>query len=235
MPKVKPEYVDNKKKEILDAAYRVAMGKPMHEVSMRDIIRACGMSQGAIYRYFSCLDDILIELVNRECPPVDMAKEVEAIISQNSSPEQTMYALIELWRTKVFNCWIGVGKIFSELTAMYTNDHEKLLKFRRGVQLGLQEAVFQEKSFAWMMEKIEEGIFQPQLPLSDIIIFMSAAFDGMIRDMILVKHYHLGDLYPPMASLRGDRMIYSVYLAVHALLGSPEEPIPFKGDSNEIE
>lgn len=55
MPKMNQDYFEQKRRKILDAAYVVCMQKPMHEVSMRDIISESGLSQGGIYRYFQTL------------------------------------------------------------------------------------------------------------------------------------------------------------------------------------
>ena len=49
MPKVSDAYFEKKRNEILDAAYAVAMEKPVYTVSMRDIIQRSGLSQGGIY------------------------------------------------------------------------------------------------------------------------------------------------------------------------------------------
>lgn len=65
MPKTSEDYFKQKRRKILDAAFTVCMKKPMFEVSMRDVISESGLSQGGIYRYFSNLDEILIELFNR--------------------------------------------------------------------------------------------------------------------------------------------------------------------------
>ncbi len=49
MPKVTQEYIENKKKFIADAAYRVCLRKPVEMVTMMDVIEETGLSQGGIY------------------------------------------------------------------------------------------------------------------------------------------------------------------------------------------
>ena len=58
MPKVTQEYIDNKKKFIVDAAYQVCLRKPVEMVTMMDVIEETGLSQGGIYRFYKDLDDI---------------------------------------------------------------------------------------------------------------------------------------------------------------------------------
>ena len=65
MPKVSDEYFEQKRKEIVDAAYRVCMKKPITSVEMKDIIAETGFSHGVIYRYYSELDEVLQDLVIR--------------------------------------------------------------------------------------------------------------------------------------------------------------------------
>ena len=65
MPKVSDEYFEQKRKEIVDAAYRVCMRKPITSVEMKDIITETGFSHGVIYRYYSELDEVLQDLMIR--------------------------------------------------------------------------------------------------------------------------------------------------------------------------
>ena len=63
MPKVSEEYYKNKRKEIVDAAYRVCTRKPISSVEMKDIIEETGFSHGVIYRYYKDLDEVFKDLV----------------------------------------------------------------------------------------------------------------------------------------------------------------------------
>ena len=65
MPKVSEEYYKNKRKEIVDAAYRVCTRKPITSVEMKDIIEETGFSHGVIYRYYKDLDEVLKDLLNK--------------------------------------------------------------------------------------------------------------------------------------------------------------------------
>ena len=46
MPKVSEEYYKNKRKEIVDAAYRVCTRKPISSVEMKDIIEETAKKRG---------------------------------------------------------------------------------------------------------------------------------------------------------------------------------------------
>lgn len=64
MPRVSDDYYDKKRKEIIDAAYRVCIRKPITSVVMKDVIAETGFSHGVVYKYYKDLDDILCDLVS---------------------------------------------------------------------------------------------------------------------------------------------------------------------------
>ena len=45
-PKVSKEYIANKKKKIIEAAYQLCLEKTVSTVTMQDIINRIGLSQG---------------------------------------------------------------------------------------------------------------------------------------------------------------------------------------------
>ncbi len=58
MPKVVPEYKEEAKSRILDAANKVFAEKGYHEATMDDIAKRLGVSKGAIYLYFAGKEDL---------------------------------------------------------------------------------------------------------------------------------------------------------------------------------
>src|SRR5947209_12367380 len=57
MPKVVPEYKEEAKSRILEAANKVFAERGYHEATMDDIAKRLGVSKGAIYLYFSSKED----------------------------------------------------------------------------------------------------------------------------------------------------------------------------------
>ena len=58
MPKVLPEYKEEAKSRILEAANKVFAERGYHEATMDDIAKRLGVSKGAIYLYFSSKEDL---------------------------------------------------------------------------------------------------------------------------------------------------------------------------------
>lgn len=220
MPKVNSDYFEEKKNKILDAAFTVCMKKPMHEVSMRDIISESGLSQGGIYRYFSNLTDILVALITRDSECYDVKTLVDTAISSDKVPEKVIGEIFGIYEKTILDNLVGVGKIYYEANVLYANDKESLSRFSQ-TRMVSEEAYLQEKCFSFIAGKIVEGYFKPKLPLEDLFNFLAVSFDGIIRDLILSKHYQ----FPIPAGFEKDRLIKSLCTALVLLLDGNEKLI----------
>lgn len=220
MPKVSADYFEEKKNKILDAAYAVCMKKPVYSVSMRDIISETGLSQGSIYRYFSSLTDILIALITRDSESYNVKTLVDTAISYSNVPEKVIGEIFGVYEKAFLDNLVGVGKIYHEITALYANDKEVFSRFYH-TRMASEEAYLQEKSFSFIAGKIAEGYFKPKLALEDLINFLVASFDGIIRDLILSKHYQ----FPTPGGFEKDRLTKSLCTAFVLLLGGDEDLI----------
>ena len=233
MPKVKDAYFEQKRNQILDAALAVSMRKPMYEISMRDIISESGLSQGGIYRYFSNADAIFIALINRDCVLFDMETQLDTLLNSTHSPERIIYELMSVWKRLVLDNLIGVGKIYFELYTVYANDKEKHSYFLGNITLASEETIFKQKSIQYVAQQIETGYFKPKLPLEDTICFLATTLDGIIRDVILCKHYHIPSGLPDGGQLDETKLMHTLAIALIALLGGDELKIFEEEHHNE--
>ena len=62
MPKVNEEYFEEKRNQILDAAFAVCNRKPAYDVTMSDIVAETGLSQGGVYKYFGNMENYQKEI-----------------------------------------------------------------------------------------------------------------------------------------------------------------------------
>ena len=224
-PKMSTDYFEQKRRQILDAAFAVCMRKPMHQVSMRDIIAEVQFSQGNIYRYYANLDEILIDLINKRRIPYDAKAAINAAVSSDQSPECVVGALFAIWEKAILDNILGVGKIFYELCTVYVNDPERLMYFVSKSDTARDEAYLKEKGFSFVMQKTMEGYFQPKLPMEDMFHFLGTSFDGIIRDLIISTHYNT----PTFPQLDKNRLVKSLCTAFVLLLGGNEQRIyPFE-------
>ena len=229
MPKVNEDYFSAKRKYILDSAYAVATSKPVHEVSMRDIISESGLSQGGIYRYFSNIDEIFITLVNSGSDAVSLGEDIDKVLLLDEHPEKILMRLFFIWKRITLDQILGVGKIYFELSILYANDKKRLANFMDNCLIVKEEALFQEKAFGYISKKLGEGYFSPLLPVDEIIRYLFASLDGIIRDSILAYHYQVNDAFQIANEWNTDKLVQSACTAFILLLGGNPDFIP-KGE-----
>ncbi|WP_329261155.1 TetR/AcrR family transcriptional regulator [Actinoallomurus sp. NBC_01490] len=70
MPKVSPEYRDERRAHIMAAARRCFVRDGFHETSMQDLVREAGMSSGAVYRYFDSKDAVILAIAEENLDEV---------------------------------------------------------------------------------------------------------------------------------------------------------------------
>jgi len=214
-------YFEQKRRQILDAAFAVCMRKPMHEVSMRDIIAEVQFSQGNIYRYYANLDEILIDLINQRSVCYDAKAEIDIAISLEQAPERTLGMLFDVWEKVILDNILGVGKIFYEMCAVYVNDPERLMHFVSKSSTARDEAYLKEQGFSFVTQQVMGGYFQPKLPLEDIFSFLGTSFDGIVRDLIIGTHYNV----PMFPHFDKGKLVRSLCTAFVLLLGGNEQLI----------
>ncbi len=59
MPKVTPAHMEDRRRQIIDAAYRCFARKGFHQTTMRNICTEAELSAGAVYTYFKGKEEII--------------------------------------------------------------------------------------------------------------------------------------------------------------------------------
>lgn len=189
MPKVSNEYVVRKKNAILEAALTVCKVKPLYEITMRDIIKASGLSQGGIYRYFSDLDEILVAIINQANNNADYKQAVNATIENSNSPKETIENLFTFLGEYIKENLSTVGKIQFELTILFANNPKRQEKILSNITEQESGQYLVERLFNAVNEGISLGCFQPKVSPEDLFTFMMTSIDGIVRDVVLQKCY----------------------------------------------
>src|SRR5438552_14789580 len=97
MPKVLPEYLETRRREILDAAAACFARHGFHQSSMQDICGEADLSPGAVYRYFRSKEEIIEAMCSRN------QNEDAELVRQAAATGGTMDALDELARLFLLN------------------------------------------------------------------------------------------------------------------------------------
>jgi AcrR family transcriptional regulator len=62
MPRVSEEHLESRRRQILDAARTLFAANGFHATSMQDLLAECGLSAGAVYRYFPSKEDMIVAI-----------------------------------------------------------------------------------------------------------------------------------------------------------------------------
>ena len=188
MPKVKDEYLQDKREQILDAAHRVCMRKPVYSITMRDIIAETGWSQGAIYRYFKNVHLILFELMNRLTAGLNVKEETDRILALPAAPERIIAEILNLVTRSTMTNAKELGKMIFEYTALIANQPEYNEPFYENVKISGDLQYLQNKTFEFLVSRIDAGYFKPIVPVEDIFSFAGMTIDGIQRDLTLAQN-----------------------------------------------
>lgn len=120
MPRVSPEHLDARHRQILAAARACFVRDGFHATSMQDILREADLSAGAVYRYFPSKDAIVVAIASEaidhvaaafaamlQTDPLPTLDEVLAAplteIERLEASEHTITIVIQVWGEAVRN------------------------------------------------------------------------------------------------------------------------------------
>lgn len=189
MPKVSEEYFQIKRKEIVDAAFRVCIRKPISAVELKDVIAETGMSHGAIYRYFKDLDEIIgamIVQINSEDPYID---EVERIFDDKDGrlPIQIVGELCKFLYQQMTGCGIDAVKISFYTNVFIINEPERAEKIFESIKdCNTSSSSYLVSKFAEYVEQqtIKCNLY-PKCSLNDLIQYLVASYNGILMTYLL--------------------------------------------------
>jgi AcrR family transcriptional regulator len=131
MPKVIPEYKENAKERITQAAFKTFTKKGYHKTTMDDIAKELGVSKGALYQYFKNKKELLNEIVLsyhimfREVLKKSFGKKANSTIAEEGSQ-----ALLEKYRMhhEMFFEVIAIAGHDPEIKQSLKTEYEKDIK-----------------------------------------------------------------------------------------------------------
>ena len=204
MPKVSEEYYKNKRREIVDAAYRVCTRKPITSVEMKDIIEETGFSHGVVYRYYKDLDEVLKDLVITINENNRIDDRLDEILSRAREDkwEKTVYEICAMQADYMREVGTDLLKvsIYSDMLAM--TDPERAMNIAK--RLGKDEqspllyaTVATEK---FLKDVIKKNKLKPKATVDEIIQFMIVNYHGIQTGYVLTECFkvpHVEGKYKP--------------------------------------
>lgn len=193
MPKVTEEYMENKRKMIVDAAYQVCLRKPVEMVTISDVISETGMSQGAIYRYYNGLDEILADMVTKMRVDYSVIDRMRSITSQEGiSIEEITYQVCDCLAEIMETHLMDIQKINFDMGVLAINEPERAGKIMAGIK-GPGNMEYLKVLMLHLIEGASENGYQPAGTSEEISQFVSSAYTGIEKYCILGACYGTGD------------------------------------------
>ena len=173
-PKVPEAYLEARRAEIQQAAFKCFMEKGFHHTTMQDIYKTANLSPGAVYNYFSSKEDIVIAAI-KEFTHWSISS-LDSLISEN--PNESL--------TNIFQFWISpfkqdeISNSFSVQLDFYSEANRNSVVLKAVLEL-------QDATHAILVDLIErnqrEGVFNASLDSLSI----ARAMMGMVFGIMIHK------------------------------------------------
>ncbi len=181
VPKVKKEHFAEKENEIVDAAIRVCKVKPAYAVTMRDVVKECGISQGGIYCYFSDIDEIFAEIINRTYGEHQLGEEINKIFESNKSLNEIIsdaFVLLGRFTDRMIGQY---GNLLYELNAIYLNEPARGQKVQSRLKMNNDSDALLGKIIEFIGTNISNGSYRPTMPKEHILLLVGVTIQGIAR------------------------------------------------------
>lgn len=230
MPKVSEEYFRIKRKEIVDAAYRVCIRKSISAVELKDVIAETEMSHGAIYRYFKDLDEIIeamIVQVNSEDPYIEDVKRIFDD-SDGRLPIQIIRELCHFLYQQMDGCGINAVKISFYANVFLINEPERAAKIFESIKdCNTSSSSYLICKFSeYVEQQTKKSNLHPKCSLDDLVQYLVASYNGILMTYLL-KEPTLEKAVEKNASQNSKIWLKNLFLALEYtiinLLGCEEE------------
>ena len=184
MPKVTEEYFANKKKEIVSATMRVCESKPAYAVTLRDVIKECGISTGGIYNYFSNIDEIFVEILNQAYDGLLANNDFELIFESGKSPCEVVMDFLLFRGRLIDSIYNQYGKLIFDVQAIYINDPERGRKMLAGLKGNDDGYSAFARLSKYIDERIADGSLKCSIPKEHILFIIVVAGDGIKKALV---------------------------------------------------
>lgn len=186
MPKVSETYLSEKRNFILECTEEILQEKPLYLITVRDIIKKAGFSQGVIYRYYGNLDEIYIDFINQYVPRYPLEERIDQLIGSEKTPLTILSQCLTAMGDYIDEMWQSiVGKTFFELMVLYAYDREKRAAIFPQLKCKQSLEYAQQKIVEYTLMNIEKNIFHPQVPVQAIMTFVGCFIDGLAQSLTM--------------------------------------------------
>lgn len=192
MPKVSKEYIENKKKIIIDSAYSLCLEKTMSTITMQDIIDKTGFSQGGIYRFYNDIDEIFADMIKSIRKEIYIKEEVDEIFSLENrlSVKEINNSIFNMLSDFMEKELKKSEKIEFELSVLAMNYPERIERILKNIDPCGHKKYLMKRVSEYLYKKSESGEINPKKEISEILAYIASAYSG-IQMSCIVNHCYI--------------------------------------------
>lgn len=180
MRKINPEKVEERKKQILEAARQCFENRGFHSTSMAEICARAQISPGALYRYFASKEEIIFSMCDEE--RYVAINEISELIEKAKQEKDIIKPLLMLLDSGIEEyCKIESAILNSELMAEAARNKPFAAKIKENYD-EYKNCLTELFKYGQEIGQIKKGI--DAYEAASLVI---ASFDGLILQMILEK------------------------------------------------
>lgn len=206
-------------KQNIDAAFAVCKRKPAYDITMTDIVTETGMSQGGVYKYFNNIDLVLAALIDKANLQGNYIGQIDEIMKSGDSPDTILYNLYLVSEQYFSGMLISYNKMLFELSTFFIYNPERRKRINENVTTSSTFEYLTQRASEIIITGAENGYFRPVMPVEDIMAFIIASFDGIIRDVTLSKCYPGKSMPESGVDFNEKNLIHCLYNSTMFLLG----------------
>ena len=169
MPKVNEEHFANKENRIVQAAIRVCQTKSAYDVTLRDVIKKSGISQGGMYCYYRSIDEVFAAILNRCYREIKLEGGIENIFESEEPPEIIIKTAFNYMGQMMGKISLSYGKLINELNTIFINDTERRKKIKALLPVENDCDKIDDMLLVFISKHIESGYFKPVTPKAYIL------------------------------------------------------------------
>ena len=220
MPKVTEEYIQNKKKMIIDAAYALCLRQTVSTVTMQDIINETGLSQGGIYRFFKDIDDIFSNMLLFLRQKESIKQRVDEILAQADElpPSEITNLIFDMLADFMKRELMGIEKIDFELSILAMNDPGRVDKILKNIPDTGNMEYLTMRTMEYFIEQASSGKIHPRVTVEELLSFISSAYTG-IQTTCIVNNCYRHERNPLTQFFQPEIQLKTLAKTVNYLIG----------------
>ncbi|MGY3777507.1 TetR/AcrR family transcriptional regulator [Isobaculum melis] len=181
MPKVDEAYIEKKVTMILDAAVHICKDKPIYELTMKDIVDACYMSKGNIYRYFPDINAIIVAMVNRSRREAVVSLEEVGLFEEDDSLT-IITKIIDYIVIYLEENMYTLGKIQMELMILMTCKNKNCHELMKVVEIDAGLIIFKR-----VIEELVKCVGEEKA--AEFSAFLRFTVEGIVMSTVFHEYY----------------------------------------------